>query len=253
MMKQIGRLLVAGLILLVVGGFAYYFTKPSLVSKGTLVVGTDATYPPLESVVDGKLTGFDIELAGALVGEMGYKIDLKNVPFDDIFKEMDGGKIDLVVSSVTITAERRKTMLFSSPYLNAGQVVVVKSDNQTITGVNDLKGIRVGVQKGTTSEEEAIKYAGKAFTIPLADYDKAKSEMLVGQIEAMILDYPAAVGMSNDSQEKFKIVGKPFTSEYYGVVLPIGKEKLMGRVNEALSSLKRKGVIDRLETKWLKK
>ncbi len=110
-----------------------------IVASGKLVVGTDPTYPPMEDKNGkGEVVGFDVDLARAVAEKLGVKLEIKAVVFDDLLKEVEEGKVDLGISSITITPERAKGVDFSNPYLNAGQTVVVAAENTEIGRVKTL-------------------------------------------------------------------------------------------------------------------
>ncbi|MBI5126895.1 basic amino acid ABC transporter substrate-binding protein [Candidatus Roizmanbacteria bacterium] len=257
-------LIVVVLLILVLSGY-FYFTKGSLPlfqkpvskevmaikEKGSLVVGSDATYPPLEFEQEGKIVGFDVDLANEIAKNIGVAVEIKNISFDKIFMALANNEVDLVISSVTINEERQKTMDFSTPYLNAGQVIVVDKNNTQILAVEDLKNKTVGVQTDTTSKVEAEKYTAKVKDYP--DYDKAKNDLLQGKIDAIIIDYPAGISMSQSSAGQLKAVGNPFTSEFYGVAVNKGKEGLLLQVNDTLAKIKKSGRLNELEALWFKR
>src|SRR5215212_7808418 len=93
--------------------------------SGELRIGTDATYPPLESAEGGQFTGFDIDLGNAIARELGVRARFINASFDGIFPALQNGTFDAVMSSVTITPERSASKLFSDPYYDSGQLVAV--------------------------------------------------------------------------------------------------------------------------------
>jgi polar amino acid transport system substrate-binding protein len=196
----------------------------------------------------GQIVGFDADLASQIAKDLKVELELINIPFDNIFDALEKGEVDLVISSVTITTERQKTMLFSAPYLNAGQVVVTKIGASDISSVTDLKGRKVGVQGGTTSETEAVKYG--AIISKYADYDLAKSDLVAGKIDALIIDYPAGISMAQSSNERLQVTGNPFTSEFYGVVAQLTKNGLMSSVDHTISRLKSSGDLGRLQHLW---
>ena len=140
---------------------------------------------------------------------------------------------------------------FSDPYFNAGQVVVTTADKADgIGGVEDLDGKKVGVQAGTTSEVEAKKYTDPSLVSGFADYDLAKSALLNGVIDVIIIDYPAAFGVVS-GEATLKIIGNPFTQEFYGVAVKKGEEKLLAEINKTIRRLKKEGKLGELEQKWL--
>ena len=220
--------------------------------QGFLRIGTDATYFPMEHLdEDQNIVGFDIDLAREIGKAFNVPLKIKNISFDDIFKELKSGQIDMIISSVTINSERSKTMSFSTPYFNAGQVIVTLQNNSAIANLASLKGKKIGVQIGTTSENEAVKLTAPELVSHLADYDLATTKLLSGQIEAMIMDYPAAVGKVKHNPG-LKIVGIPFTDEYYGVVVSKANAGLLTTVNSLIERLKDSGELKKIENRWLK-
>lgn len=215
-------------------------------------IATDATYPPFESVNDKtkELEGFDIDLMKAIAKKANLDVEFVNINFDALLAGMGTCQYDLAISATTITEERKKTMLFSDPYINAGQIVAVKKDNATIKGKDDLGGKKIGVQISTTGAIEAAKIKGatvKSYdTVDLAFLDLAN-----GQVDAVVADYPTTLNFVAKN-DKLKVVGDVFTDENYGVVGCKTKTDLIAKVNAALAELKKEGFIKQLEDKWVK-
>lgn len=124
----------------------------------TIRVATDATWPPFESVNEQtkEIEGFDIALFKAIAAKENLDVEFVNVGWDALLAGMAQGTYDAAISSITITEDRAKDMLFSDPYYAAGQLVVVRKDNTTITGKDTLTGT-VGAQIGTTGAMEVEK------------------------------------------------------------------------------------------------
>lgn len=216
-----------------------------------IVVGTDATYPPMESENENKeIVGYDIELGQQLATEMNASIEFVNYSWDDIFTALDQRKIDIIISSVTITEERKMKYIYSDPYLNAGQVVITKKTNTVIKSPQDLVGKKVGVQKGTTNEQEAAKYTSDELVIRYDDFIDATKDILDDKVDALISDLPAAKGIITNNPE-LKISSDPFTEEYYGILLRTDETKLRDNFNVALNSLRQKGILNNLKEKYL--
>ncbi len=217
-------------------------------------VATDATYPPFEMVNDQtkQMEGFDIDLMNAIAQKAGFQIEWTNINFDALLAGMGTCQFDLAISATTITDERKKTMLFSDPYINAGQIVTVQTSNTTIKGPADLVGKKIGVQISTTGAIEAGKIANatvKSYdTVDLAFLDLAN-----GQVDAVVADYPTTINYVAKMADKIKTTGDVFTSENYGVVGCKTKADLIAKVNTALAALKNEGYIKTLEDKWVKK
>ena len=165
-------------------------------SAGTskLQVATDATWPPFEYVnTDTKaIEGFDIDVMTAIAEKAGLDIEFVNVGWDPLLAGMAQGTYDLAISSITITEDRKKDLLFSDPYFAAGQIVIVGIDNTTITGPQTLAGA-VGAQIGTTGAFEMEKVPAAT----LKTYDDiglAVQDLMNGQIAAVVCDNPVALG-----------------------------------------------------------
>ncbi len=266
MMKR-NIVLVAVLVLVIFSGIGFFLYNnlppkeiedpllKKIKEQGEIIVGTDATYPPMESIDEhGNFLGMDIDIAKEIAADLNVELKLVNIAWEEIFDAVREEEVDMIISSITITSERAETMGFSDPYFNAGQVIVIRTDKkEIIKGVEDLQWHNVGVQTETTSEEEVKKYVTDASLIKsYENYDLAKQDLLLGEIDAIIIDYPAAVGMVA-SEENLEIVGIPFTQEFYGIVTNKGQEMLLSQINRTIRRLKRAGEVREIEKRWLDK
>lgn len=228
----------------------------NVTNQTKLIIGTDPTLPPMEYIENGSLVGYDIDFANAIATELGTPVEFKNIGFDDLFSVLEKKQIDMIISAVTITDERKLKYGFSNPYLNAGQVIITKVTTTDITIPANLAGKRVGVQQGTTNEEEALKYTGEKMVVRFKDFEEAAKALEAGSIDAIITDLPNArgiVGKNINAATKiknFKIAGDPFTIENYGIVFEKGNTSLKTKVDNALSSLQQKGILEDLKQKW---
>lgn len=228
---------------------------PAFAKDLKITVATDATWPPME-MVDAKknIVGFDIDFLKAVAKEAGFKVEFKNTAWDGIFAGIAVGKYDAIISSVTITDERKKNMDFSMPYINAGQILVVPKTSAGVTKIADLKGKNVGAQIGTTGSFEIKKNKG----VNLKSYDEiglAFEDMAAGRIGGVVCDTPVAANYALQQAEykdKFMIVGEPFTEEYYGIVVKKGNKKLVDLINKGIKAVQAKGIDKELEEKWLR-
>lgn len=216
-----------------------------------LVVATDAAFPPFEMVDEETkdIIGFDIDLMDAIAEKAGLDIVYQNVSWDPLLAGMADCQYDMAISAMTITAERAEQFSFSDPYINAGQIVAVQIDNETITGPADLSGMTVGAQIGTTGsmEIEAIPDT----TLKVYDtYELAFLDLVNGQIDAVVADYPLAVSFVNQYSDSLKVVGEVFTEENYGVAFCKGNDELIAQVNTALAELIDEGFIEELVIEW---
>jgi polar amino acid transport system substrate-binding protein len=217
-----------------------------------VTVATDATFPPFETVDEAtkELTGFDIELMNAAAEAAGMEIEWVNTPFDSVIAGVSECQYDMAIAAITITDERKAAMLFSDPYVDAGQIVVVRKDEAGIAGKDDLTGKIVAAQLGTTGEIEAQAIEGVEYK-PYDTYDLAMLDLINGQVDAVIADKPTADSFVGQYAEDLMTVGEAFTEEKYGVAFCKDKADLQSKVNEALGTLLEDGTIDQVIAKWL--
>ena len=248
-----------GIILFIVSLISVSFFMVSCSKDKTavkkIVVATDATWPPMEYVDENKkIVGFDIDYLTAAAKEAGFEVEFQNTAWDGIFAGLAANKYDAVCSSVTITDERKKTMDFSIPYVSIGQTIVVKKELNGLEELSQFKGKKVGAQIGTTGAIEISKYK----EITLKTYDEiglAIEDLAKGRIDAVVCDNLIAANyalLNPKYKEVLKIVGKPFTTEEYGVAVAKGNKEVLDLINAGISKVKEKGIDKELEKKWLR-
>jgi len=220
-----------------------------------VVIATDASFPPMEFVNENKeIVGFDIDLMNAIAKVQGLQVEYKNTAWDGIFAGLESGDYDAILSSVTITDERKGKYDFSDPYINAGQAVVVRADETAIKSEKDLTNKTVGAQIGTTGAF-AVKDIPGAVLKEYDTIDLALLDLVNKNLDAVVVDTPVAANYALASDQfkgKLKIVGKPFTDEYYGLVVRKGQMKeLLQAFNEGLKKIKADGTYDKIYAKWI--
>jgi len=223
--------------------------KPKL----KITVATDATWPPFEYIDETtkEFVGFDIDLMKAIAEAAGFEVEFVNVAWDPLLAGMAAGQYDAAISAMTITEERAKQFDFSEPYYNAGQLIAVRIDNDTITGPADLAGKVVGAQIGTTGAMEVEKIAGATLKT-YDDISQAFLDLINGQIDAVVADNPLVGGYVGKYPDKIKSVGEPFTDEYYGIAVRKGATDILEAINKGLKIVKEQGLLEQLEDKWIK-
>ncbi len=217
--------------------------------EGILRVGTDATYPPFETVStsDGTVVGFDADLMRAIADRLGARAEFVVVPFDGILAALNSGKYDVVISAMTITPDRSRQVLFSEPYYAAGQSICVRSDGG-IRGIADLPGHRLGVQLGTTGERLA-KQVEHAEVVSFDAIGAAFLDLRIGRLDAVISDTPTAALFAREHPE-VRLVGEPITRESYGIAFRMRDGSLKKAVDSALEDLRSSGKIDDMRRRW---
>ena len=226
-----------------------------LAAPKSIKVATDATWPPMEMVDTNKqIVGYDIDFLNAVAKEAGVTVEFKNTAWDGIFAGLDSGQYDAIISSVTITDERKAKYDFTEPYTSIGQILIVPNTDKTSKTIADLKGKRVGSQIGTTGAMAVKKVAG----VESKTYDEiglAFEDMAAGRISGVVCDEPVAAHFAlqkKEYKEKFKIVGKAFTKEGYGIVVKKGNKELVSLLNKGIKAVKAKKLDTKIHTKWVK-
>lgn len=222
-----------------------------------VVVGTDATYPPFESVdaTTNQIVGFDVDLMNEVAKLINIKPEFKNADFKTIFTALQAKEFDAVMSAATITDERKQIVAFSDPYIEVGQLVVTTAGNEKVKGVADLaNGLAVGVQTGTTGEEAALTSA-KVPDNMLRRYDTidlAFADLANNSIDAVVADGPTVGNYTAQEQykDKLAIVGEPFTTESYGIAINQSDTELLNAINAALKQLNTTTTIQQLKDKY---
>jgi len=222
----------------------------------SIVVATDATWPPMEYIDKNKnIVGFDIDLVKEISKRSGLIATFESTAWDGIFAGLKTKKYDAVISSVTITEERKKSLDFSIPYINAGQVLMVRTETAKATkSIDELQtGSILGAQLGTTGAE-IIQQKGK---FKLKTYDElgfAIEDLVNKKIDGVVADTPIAANFALQNprfKEKLTIIGSPLTSELYGIVVRKGNIALLQKINTALRSIIKDGTLNTLKQKWL--
>ncbi|MBM7854996.1 lysine-arginine-ornithine-binding protein [Desulfohalotomaculum tongense] len=219
-----------------------------------LKVGTDVAFPPFEFEENGKYTGFDIDLIHAIAEEAGYKVDLQPMQFSGLIPALQAGNVDVGIAGITITDERKEQVNFTEPYIDAGQIIAVRADEEEIKSVDDLKGKVLGAKIGTTGAKmaEELKQDGKLKEIKLYDNNpESYLDLESGNVDAVIVDKPVVDRyIATKGKGKIKTVGELLTGEKFGIAVPKGNEKLLKELNDALATLKENGTYDQIFEKW---
>ncbi|WP_373312791.1 basic amino acid ABC transporter substrate-binding protein [Deefgea tanakiae] len=223
----------------------------------TYQVATDAAYAPFESLNNKKeVVGFSVDVLEAIAKKSGMKIKFINTPWEGIFATLSTGDRDMVISSVTITPERKQSMDFSDPYFEAKQLIAV-GKNSKVSKFTDLKTLKVGVQTGTTGDEVIQKLQGK--TSPnikrFESTPLAIKELENGGVDAVVADNGVVVNfVANNPNSKLKMIDDAtFAKEYYGIAVKKGNKALLEQINKGLAAIKADGTYDKIYNKYFGK
>lgn len=219
-----------------------------------LKVGTNTGFVPFEFKSDGKSEpqGFDIDLIKAVAAKMNCKVEFSDYVFDDLITALNKKEVDVIISSMTITDERKAQISFSDPYFSGGLAIVAGS-NSRINSLADLEGKTIFVENGTTGADIAKTVKGAN----VLEFDTLSDKFLIIKHwngAALITDRPVIeyVLSSDKNLDGLKIIGKNLTHEEYGIGMRKADTKLQQEMNAALKNLKTSGEYDRIYDKWFK-
>lgn len=255
-------------VLMVVTMVMSAFALTSCKKEDVLTVYTNAEFPPFEYLADNKPVGVDMQIAQAIADELGMKLEIKNVKFDTILTSISSGKGDLGIAGITVTEERKESVNFSINYTTSTQYIVMKKDAK-IEKIEDLAGLKIGVQLGTTgdfiiSDEiagtedettgEHIKGVLEGTGATVTQYNSAADaavNMNSGKVDVVVIDkLPAEIVAGQ--YDNFKTIELVYadgskTDESYAVAVAKGNDELLATVNKVIERLIADGTID----KWI--
>jgi polar amino acid transport system substrate-binding protein len=227
-----------------------------ILQRGELVVGMAGNMPPLNMTTkEGELIGYEVDLAKAMAKAMGVSAKLAVIPFADLLPALQSGKIDMILSNMTITPKRNLKVAFVGPYFTSGKAFLTKI--KTIAMANkpqdfDAKNTKLVALKGSTSQafvEEAIP---DATLVTANDYDEAVKMVLEDKVHAMVADYPICVVSVFRYPEKGLLsVVTQLTYEPIGVGVPAGDPLLVNWVENYMGIAEKTGLLESLRQKWL--
>ncbi|MFJ6695560.1 ABC transporter substrate-binding protein [Streptomyces sp. NPDC091272] len=254
------------------GGNALFAKLPEAIQKkGTLEIGTNAEYAPMESKEGGQIVGVDPDIAAALGEKLGVKVKFTDAKFDTLVTGVNAGRYDLAMSSITDTKARQEGLddkgkklgqgVDFVDYFVAGTAVYVKKGNpQGIKSIEDLCGKGAAVQQGTTYEA-ALKTASKACTdggkpaIKIESFEndtEAQTRVRAGGAAAGVNDYPVAVDLVRKAGggKTFEIVGEQYEAGPFGIAVDKKNTKLRDALKEALDAIIKDGSYKKVLDKW---
>ncbi|MDP4091629.1 MAG: ABC transporter substrate-binding protein [Bacillota bacterium] len=217
----------------------------------TMVIGVDDTYPPMEYRDDSNnLVGFDVDVANAVAQKMGVKIEWKSTAWDGIFGALSAKRFDLIQSSVSITPDREKTMIFTDQYITGGTAIYVKKGTSNIKTSDDLKGKVVGVQANTTADEVITKLGTTKDIKKYQGMTDAFLDLQNGRIEAVVSDPMVGNYYASKQPDKFDTPKSNLTEEPIGVAFRKEDTALRDAYNKAMADLKADGTLTSISKKW---
>ena len=223
-------------------------------ASNTLRVGMELTYPPFETqTASGQPDGVSVKLAEALAADLGRPLQIVPMEFSGLIPALKTGSIDLVISSMTATDERRQSIDFSEPYAFTGLALLVGKDS-TVQSIDDLKSAnrRVAVKSGTTSESGVVKNLPETQPTAYPDDAVCVLEVSQGRADAFLYDQLSILRYHRKNPDTTKALLKPFTEEAWAIGIAKGNSGLLGKTNDFLMKFRSQGGLGLLADQYLK-
>jgi polar amino acid transport system substrate-binding protein len=219
-----------------------------------LIVGMELNYPPFEMVDDhGKPAGVSVEMAEAFGRFLGRAVRIENVPFDGLVPALKTGKIDLIISSMTATAERAQSIDFSEPYLRTGLCLLINKEASIRTIAQaDSPGFTIAVKQGTTGQIYAQANLKRARLLTLDKEDACVLEVVQNKAQAFIFDQMSIYKHWQRHRDTTVVLLKPFQEEHWAIGIRQGNAPLKAKVNAFLAAFRAEHGFERLGDKYLK-
>ena len=219
---------------------------------GVMRVAVDASYPPFEYIDEaGNLVGYDIDLAHELGRRFGVDVQFVIISFDGLYDALRVERADLILSALPFDLRLTEDVAYSHSYFNAGQMLVVRESEGSISSAEDLQGRRVGVEWGSMGDVESRQLL-RRMEFELYQYPtpaEALGVLADGEIDAVIAD-AVSVYQFHREHGGIKITGPPVTDDPYVIATLLSSSVLQERLNEAVLELSANGFLDQLRVQW---
>jgi ABC-type amino acid transport substrate-binding protein len=215
-------------------------------------IATDAVNLPFEFGAGTGVQGFDVDIGTEIGKDLGYEVKWIKMPFERVFDILKNGEVELVISAISITPERKKEFAFSEPYFDSGNTIARRLDKTEIKDLASLAGKKVGVQSLTTGNKfmETQKTAANVTIMKFQTLDDALGALNRTEVDAVVGDEPILTYSIYKSFPNLVPTGAHLTQEQYGVVVRKAEKELLTKVNETITRLRKSGELDALRNKW---
>ena len=248
--------------LLVLGGCSWLPGKPAgTVSApppaASLRVGMAADYPPISFRQGGELAGIEVDLARELARETGLTLTIKQVPWRELIPALQSGKIDVIMSGMSVTDARAQEVTFIEPYLRTGQMVLLREQDVPRLGLPENlhePGRRIAVVDATTGEQYVRSHLPKAQVVVFDGSEAAVRALAAGKVDYFIHDAPSIWRFSmSGNRDSAELVGlyTPLTQEYLAWAVRRGDTRLKAQLDAAALKLKQRGIVDAIVRRWV--
>ncbi|MEP1469592.1 MAG: transporter substrate-binding domain-containing protein [Halieaceae bacterium] len=228
---------------------------PLTLAQGTLKVGLSPDYPPLQYKQDGRIVGLEVDNARAVAEILGKKLALFEYPFDELIPALEQGRVDVIMSGMSVTAQRAQRVNFTEPYLEIGQMAILHKDKIAAFAqpwAVYREGVRVGVEPDTTGAAFAEKELTDANISYFQDSNAAFAGLRDDSIDLYIHDAPTSWRLANSSDNGDLIsTYKPLTTEMLAWAVRPDDPELVRDMNRALSIMKSQGTLKYIINRWI--
>ena len=255
--------MVAALLVIVAGvthaqlASAAASTLSDIQQRGTLVLGTSANMPSMSEKRDGKVVGFDIDLARLMASGMGVKLEIKTLPFNGLLSAVESGDVDVVISNMTINPERNMRVAFIGPYMTSGKCVITKEENLAkAEAAEDLNtsSTRLAALAGSTSAAFTKALLPNAKITLVDDYESAVKMVSNDKISGLLTDYPICLSILKTHQDAgFVSLFSLLTYEPVGIALAGNDPLFLNWTENFLTRVEGMGYLDELAMRWFGK
>lgn len=227
-----------------------------ILESRTLRVGMAGDQPPFAMRDrNGKLIGFEVDLARTLANGMEVTLEIVEKPFGELMDALDDGEVDMVMSGLTITPERARRATFLGPYLLSGKSLLTRSDTLARTERTlelNRAGLRLAALKGSTSQTFVARHLPQAGLVPVERYEDAVAMLKAGEIDALVADLPVCVvTMLRHPDAGFATLGAPLTVEPVGMAVSGRDPQFANLMENYLDAVDKTGILDQMRRKWL--
>ena len=222
-------------------------------AAGVLRVGLDPTYPPFEVDDGGNLYGLDIDLANAIANDLGLDVQFVYFGYDGLYDALATEQVDVLISALVIIPERTRDFSYSNSYFNAGEILIVPADNDSIETMADLSGQTVAVELGSLGHVEATEWAKRVENLEIMTFstaDEAITAVQQGNTHAALTD--AISGrLFLRNHDGLKRLPESVTVEPFALVVRSEDEQLLDVLNQSLTTLQQSSQLDQIISQWL--
>lgn len=224
-------------------------------ARNAVVVGVSPDYPPVIFESDGEIVGIEADLAHLVGDTLDRPIVFKRYPFPGLIEALERGDVDVIMSGLSITPERSQRVRFTRPYLQVGQLALIRSSDIARFGriqVIRRRGVRVGYVHGTTGEQFVALELTQSQSFSFEDIDAGVRSLRAGRIDYFVHDAPTIWRLAGDPTNRdLQGLYHPLTEEQLAWAVRPGNESLLALLDSALADWQRKGLIEPIVDRWI--